>query len=125
MTKRLRILAVEDDADLAYLYESFLGGEGYEVTLARDAGEAVRRLRDPPDVVLLDLMLPGIDGYAVLRRMRADASWRLIPVIVVSATIPPGRQRVAGADAVVRKPFEFDGLLRAIEGVAHRAHVTH
>ncbi|MDE3112316.1 MAG: response regulator transcription factor [Chloroflexota bacterium] len=119
----LRILAIEDDPDLSYLYQSFLAAEGYEVLLARDAHEAVDMLRREPDVVLLDLMLPDVDGYTLLRHMRANAATRSIPVIVVSAAIPPGRHHIRGADAVVHKPFEFDGLLRTIEGVSHQAHV--
>jgi DNA-binding response OmpR family regulator len=125
MRDKMRVLAIEDDRELAYLYESFLAGEGYEVQLARDADEAMQKMRDPPDVVLLDLMLPGTDGYTFLQRMRARADLRRVPVIVVSASLPPGRQRVPGADAVVHKPFEFDGLLRTIEGVSHHTHIAH
>lgn len=119
------VLAIEDDRELAYLYESFLTEEGYKVVLAENADDALRKMRDPPDVVLLDLMLPGTDGYAVLDRMRARPDLRKVPVIVVSASLPPGRQRVAGANAVIHKPFEFDRLLHTIEGVTHRAHVAH
>ncbi len=124
MHPRLRILAVEDDPDLSYLYESFLVGEGYEVLLAHDAGEAIDKLRQHPDVMLLDLMLPGIDGYTFLRHLRASSATRDLPVIIVSAALPPGRQRIRGADAVVHKPFEFDGLLRTIQGVSHQHHLS-
>jgi CheY-like chemotaxis protein len=125
MGQKLKILAIEDDPDLAYLYESFLGGEeGHTVTLARNGAEALRELQTRPDVVLLDLMLPGTDGYSLLRQIREDPRLRGIPVIVVSAAMPPGRQRVSGADAVVHKPFEFDGLVRTIQGVAHHAHAA-
>ncbi len=125
MGKQLRVLAIEDDRELGYLYDSFLAGEGYEVQLARDADEAMKKMRDPPDIVLLDLMLPGTDGYTLLKRMRSRPDLRDVPVIVVSASLPPGRQRVPGADAVVHKPFEFDGLLRTIEGVSHHTHIAH
>lgn len=120
-----RVLAIEDDRELAYLYDSFLTEEGYEVLIAHDADEGLQLLDEHPDVVLLDLMLPGTDGYTVLRRMRARPDLRKVPVIVVSASLPPGRQHVAGADAVVHKPFEFNGLLRTIEGVQHHTHVAH
>lgn len=119
MRDKLRVLAIEDDADLGLLYESFLGAEGHDVKVARDAREGLRLMRDPPDVVLLDLMLPGMDGYDLLREMRGRPDLRKIPVVVVSASLPPGRHRVPGADAVVHKPFEFDGLLRTMEGLAH------
>jgi len=120
-----RILAIEDDAELSYLYQSFLTEEGYEVLLARDAYEALRRLRDPPpDVILLDLMLPGADGYTLLQEMRARPDLRDVPVIVVSASLPPNRYHVAGADAVVQKPFEFDRLLRTIQEVGHHTRIA-
>lgn len=125
MESGLRILAIEDDPALSYLYESLLGAEGYRVSTARDAEQALAGLEDHPDVVLLDLMIPGTDGYTLLRHMRARKDLRDVPVIVVSAAVPPGRERILGANAVMHKPFEFDGLLRAIEGVSHQVHATH
>jgi len=107
------------------LYDSFLSEEGYEVLIAHDADEALRLLDEHPDVVLLDLMLPNTDGYTVLRRMRARPDMRDVAVIVVSASLPPGRQHVTGADAVLHKPFEFNSLLRTIEGATHRTHIAH
>ena len=125
MGERLRILAIEDDPDLSYLYESLLGQEGHRVTTAKNAEQALHRLDEHPDVVLLDLMIPGMDGYTLLRRMRERRDLRDTPVVVVSAAVPPGRTRIAGADDVVAKPFEFDRLLRAVEGAAHRVHASH
>lgn len=119
MRHPLRVLAIEDDPDLLLLYESFLRDEGHQVRCARDARQALRQLRDPPDVVLLDLMLPGMDGYELLRRIRRDPVLKDTPVIVVSATVPPGRHNIPGADAVIHKPFALDGLIRSIEGLAH------
>jgi DNA-binding response OmpR family regulator len=120
MRDKLRVVAIEDDADLGLLYESFLEAEGHKVRVARTAREGLRLMRDPPDVVLLDLMLPGMDGYDLIREMRTQPDLKQIPVVVVSASVPPGRHRIPGADAVVHKPFEFDGLLRTMEGLAHR-----
>ena len=114
-----KVLAVEDDDDLRFLYETFLRTEGLEVVTARDAREGLRLLDEGPDVVLLDLMLPGMDGYEFLEELRRRREHRDTTVIVLSAAIPPGRHRVPGADATIRKPFEFDGLLRAIEGLSH------
>jgi CheY-like chemotaxis protein len=119
MGKHLRVLAIEDDPDLGLLYESFLGAEGHQVEVARDAPEGLRKLERHPDVVLLDLMLPGMDGYDLMRAMRRRPDLKDIPVVVVSASVPPDRHRVPGADALVHKPFEFDGLLRTIEGLTH------
>ncbi len=124
MSDRYRILAVEDDPEIAHLYRSVLAEEGYDVLVACDAREALRLLAAHPDVVLLDLMLPDTDGYSVLRRIRERPDLKGVPVIVVSASLPPGRLRIDGAQAVVRKPFEFQRLIRAIEGVRHQAHVA-
>lgn len=120
MGKHLRVLAIEDDPDLGLLYESFLSAEGHDVDVARDAPEGLRMMERHPDVVLLDLMLPGMDGYDLMRVMHERKDLREIPVVVVSASVPPGRHRIPGADAVIHKPFEFDGLLRTIEGLAHQ-----
>ena len=119
-----RVLAVEDDPDLSYLYDALLSGEGYEVLLAHDADEALEQAKQHPDVIILDLMLPGTNGYVLIRRLRADATTCATPVVIVSAAIPPGRQRIEGADAIVHKPFEFEGLLRTIEQVSHHPHVA-
>jgi CheY-like chemotaxis protein len=120
MGKHLRVLAIEDDPDLGVLYESFLEAEGHQVDVARTAPEALRKLERHPDVVLLDLMLPGMDGYDLMRAMQKRKDLSRIPVIVVSASVPPGRHHIPGANAVVHKPFEFDGLLRTIEGLSHQ-----
>ena len=120
MNGRKRILAVEDDPELAELYRSILGDEGYEVTVAGDAREGLRLMASHPDVILLDLVLPGPDGYSLLRRMREQRELDDLPVVVVSASVPPGRERIAGAQAIVRKPFDFAGLLLAIERVQHQ-----
>jgi CheY-like chemotaxis protein len=119
MAGQLRVLAIEDDPALRLLYRSFLTEEGHEVELAADAREGLRKLDERPDVVILDLMLPGMSGYTFLEQMRERPDMRGVPVVVVSAAVPPGRHRLAGASAVIEKPFEFDGLLRTIEGLAH------
>lgn len=115
---RPRILAVEDDDDLRYLYETFLSSEGFEVVSARHGSEALQKLAEDPDVILLDLVLPGMDGYTFLRELRRHPDKRDTPVIVLSAAVPPSRHKIAGADAFIRKPFDFDSLLHVIEGFA-------
>ncbi len=118
----LRVLAVEDDEDLRAFYRTLLAEEGYEVRVARDGVEALDMLRWAPDLILLDLMLPVMDGYQFLRRLRALPQGAAIPVLVLSAALPPGRDTLAGAQAVMRKPFEFDRLLRTIDMYGHRKH---
>src|SRR5947209_9150311 len=71
----LSVLVVEDDADAAATYAAILGLSGHRPRVARDGGEALRRAaEDPPDVVLLDIALPGLDGYRVAERLRGDCA---------------------------------------------------
>ena len=122
MGGHLRILAVEDDQDLAELYASFLSWEGHDVLLAHDGKEAMRLLRERPDVILLDLRLPDTDGAVLLRRMRGSLATRDVPVIVVSATINGDALIRREADAVISKPFDISELLGTIYRVAQRPH---
>lgn len=128
MAHRLRVLAVEDDRDLRHFYETLLGEAGYEVRTAADGGEALAEIEQRrPDIVLLDLMMPRMDGYRFLQEMRSRPEHRSTPVIVLTAALGRGQHRVAGADALLHKPFDIDGLLRAVEvyghkGGIHRAH---
>ena len=112
-----RILVVEDNADLAAGIEHNLRLEGYEVQLAGDGHAAIDAYRaSRPDLVLLDLMLPGVDGYQVLRTMRGDGA--RTPVIILSARAEEA-DKVLGfrldADQYVTKPF---GILELLERVA-------
>ena len=124
MNGQLRILAIEDDQDLAELYESFLSWEGHDVLLAHNGREALRLLRERPDVILLDLRLPDTDGAVLLHRMRGEQGGRDTPVIVVSATVP-AEARVNEADAVISKPFDISELLGTIYRVTRKPHTTH
>src|SRR5438477_3819179 len=110
MSGHLKILAVEDDRDLGELYESFLSWEGHDVLLAHNGREALRLLRERPDVIILDLRLPDTDGAVLLHRMRGEQGQEHIPVIVVSATVPQ-QERIREADAVLSKPFDISELL--------------
>ncbi len=84
--EREKILVIEDDADIAELMEYNLAREGFVVKVARsgEEGLSLAKLRRP-DIILLDLMLPGIDGLEVCRRLSADRSTRSIPVVIVTA----------------------------------------
>jgi CheY-like chemotaxis protein len=121
MRPRHRVLVIEDDPELLELYRLSLSDEGYEVVATADPEEGLALARRHPDVLLLDLRLPGIDGRTLLRHFRVSGATRDIPVVVVSGSVPEGG--IPGADAVVRKPFEIGGLVRTIERVSHRAHV--
>ena len=111
------VLVVEDGPYIGAMVRAALEDEGYRVHLEASgrAGLAAAR-KQSPSAVLLDLMLPDLDGQDVLRQLKSDPSTAGIPVIVMSAVAgslkPEERLQV---QAVVRKPFELDDLLRAVE----------
>jgi DNA-binding response OmpR family regulator len=116
--KQARILVVDDEPDLVELLRHHLQREHYEVVVANDGeaamAEARRRL---PDLVVLDLMLPGIDGLEVCRRMRADTRTQHIPIIMLTAKGEESDAVIGlaqGADDYVRKPFGVKELLARV-----------
>jgi CheY-like chemotaxis protein len=120
MDRRPRILVVDDDAAISATFESILVGEGYEVRTATDGLAAIDiARREPFDVVLLDLVMPGIDGLVALRRIREVAP--NARVIILSAYIEPDREAEAfrlGAEAVLSKPPDLSKLLRYLGELA-------
>ncbi|HEY8491735.1 MAG TPA: response regulator, partial [Dehalococcoidia bacterium] len=111
-----RILVVDDDPGIRSLLQELLDWEGYRVETAGDGAEGLARIRAaPPDLVLLDLMMPGLDGWEVYRRLRADGP-RGVPVILITAGVLAARARQEFPDApVVGKPFDLDHLLAVIQ----------
>ena len=121
-----RVLVVEDDADIAYLLKFMLGREGFEVEVAADGQQAGARIgKDPvPDAMVLDVMLPHMDGFALLGRVRALDAWRTVPVLMLTAKSREDdivRALDAGANDYVLKPFqpqEVVARLRRLMGAA-------
>ncbi len=107
-----RVLIVEDVADLRDFYAILLREEGYEVACACDGSDALRWLSWDPDVILLDLMMPIMDGYEFYARLR-DLPGQHPPVIVVSA-VAPTRSALPGIHATLPKPFDFVQLLHRV-----------
>lgn len=117
----LKILVVDDEPAMVGALGALLGQAGHRIVAAYDGDEALRRFReDEPDLVLLDLAMPGLDGATVCQRIRETSD---VPVVVVSGE----RDRAAtvelldlGADDYIRKPFRADELLARVRAVARR-----
>jgi DNA-binding response OmpR family regulator len=111
-----RVLVVEDERDVADLVRDVLELEGYATSVALGDTAMREALTFRPDVVLLDLMMPGIDGFEVARLMRENPETRTIPIVVMTAMHDPaGRASQIGAAGYVAKPFDIGELLATIE----------
>jgi DNA-binding response OmpR family regulator len=129
--KSRRILVVEDEPSIAGFVRRGLHFEGYDVDVVADGPGALRVLRDsPPDLLVLDVMVPGVDGVEIARRLRAaEAAERLpsIPILMLTARDAVADRVTglrAGADDYLVKPFDFDELLARIEALLRRVSVT-
>ncbi len=116
---RARVLVVDDEADLVRILQFGLQAIGYEVETASDGQEALKKARETkPDIILLDLMLPKLDGYKVCRLLKFDERYKNIPIIILSARTQEGDQLLAmemGANRFVTKPYDFAEVLSHIE----------
>ena len=110
-----RVLIVDDDDAIREVLRQLLSDEGYETVTASDGAAALQALRRAarPDLVLLDLMMPGITGWSVARSMAADPTLRDIPVIIISAMRPPPPYPATAA-RVLTKPIDLDTLLETV-----------
>ena len=118
-----RILIVEDHPTMREAMRLVLDGQGYTIDEAGDGGTALERIRsDRPDLVFLDLHIPGLDGPEVLRAIRDDAATRDLHVIVVTATGEEGKADALalGADGYVTKPFSPVELLARVRSALAR-----
>jgi two-component system phosphate regulon response regulator PhoB len=121
---RLRILVIEDTRDLVEVLTVALQREGYEIVVAYDGQEGLRKAQSLlPDLILLDVMLPGLSGTEVLRELRAGERTRDVPVIIISARSEETDQVVGfsmGADDYVTKPFSPRVLVQRIKALQRR-----
>ncbi len=120
-----RILIVDDESDNRELLQLVLNWEGFETLTARSGEEALAIAADQPlDLVLLDLMMPGLDGFEVTTRMKRSLITRKIPIVVVSAMnddITRRRVLEVGADEFVGKPIDRSDLCQRVRRVLGRA----
>ncbi len=119
-----RALVVEDDPDIGQLLSHYLQKAGFASDIAITGRDVVQRVRrDRPDVILLDLMLPGLDGLQVCRALRADASTAHIPIIMLTAKGEESDRIVGlelGADDYISKPFSPNEVIARIRALLRR-----
>ena len=116
-----KVLIVEDDPNISELVQMYLEKEGYSTVIANDGGEGVELFRrEKPDLVLLDIMLPVMDGWGVLRTIRQDSQTPVIMLTAKGETNDKVQGLKHGADDYLTKPFEMKELLARIEAVLRR-----
>jgi CheY-like chemotaxis protein len=110
------ILIVEDDTDIREALAQILSDEGYEVLSAPNGKVGLDRLRErKPDLILLDLMMPVMNGWQFREKQRADEQFAAIPVLVISADASAGQEAAAlGAKGFMQKPIELEVLLASV-----------
>ncbi len=114
----IRVVLIEDDADLRRVVQLTLQfGAAWTVKTAPDGPTGIELVKHVlPDIVLVDLMMPGMDGYEVCRRLVSDETTKRIPIVLLTArqNLDPERVRASGARGVITKPFDLDALAPAI-----------
>ena len=120
-----RILAVDDSATILQMITAILEGAGYEVITAADGAEALEKARgESPDLILLDVMLPKLDGYRVCRLLKFDQNYKHIPIVMLTAKAEDASMATGirtGADQYLTKPVEPETLLEAVRTELDRA----
>ena len=115
------VLIVEDDHNIAELLQMYLEKEGYAVTVAEDGGQGLAKYRAiKPDLVLLDVMMPVMDGWAVCKAIRAESQTPIIMLTAKGETDDKVSGLKAGADDYITKPFEMREVLARMEAVLRR-----
>ena len=112
-----KILIVEDDSDFQDIYQLYLQGESFQVLTSLNGKEAMAVLeKETPDLIILDLIMPVMDGDEFYARLRAQEKWKHIPVIIASVNekIPQRITDLGGIAGSLKKPFEIDTLIGKI-----------
>ena len=118
--KKYTILVVDDDPDIVSSTSLILEKSGYDVVVAYTGKEALEAVADKPDLILLDLMLPDIEGYEVADKIKSNPLYKNIPIVILSARGQDIDKYVAakkGAVGYINKPFEVSNLLFTIKDV--------
>ena len=123
MAEKTRILLVDDEPSIVKMVGKRLEEEGFEVLLAMDGQDGLKKAQtESPELIILDLMLPKVNGYEVCTMLKQDSRFQKIPVIMFSAKAQEKDEKLGlscGADAYVRKPFKAQELLDQIKKLLH------
>ena len=124
-----RLLVIDDDPSLLLAVSETLRAEGYEVVTARRGAEAMVRVAENlPDLIISDIRMPGMDGYSLVRNLRASPRSRLIPIVFLTAKDETGDRITGfqiGVDAYITKPFEPEELIAVVKSILERVQRTH
>lgn len=112
------ILLVEDEPGLAKLMTFLLEDEGFEVIVATNGREGLKLLaQQPPELIITDYMMPEMNGAEMIRSIRADAAYDAIPILLMSAALPPDLVRQSLADRFLAKGANLDAILEAVNAL--------
>ena len=122
------VLVVEDDANMQGFLQEVLASEGYSVLTASDGKEALTQaLTRKPDLILLDLVMPNLDGVTFCKAIRADQRTQNVPIVVVTSLNMQAKldeSMAAGADDFIGKPFDVQDLLARVRSMLEVKHIT-
>lgn len=121
-----KVLIVDDEANIVISLEFLMEQAGYTVDIARTGDEALVKIATfAPDLILLDVMLPGMNGFDICQRIRQTPAWRQIKVVMLTAKgreVEITKGLALGADAYITKPFSTKALLAEVEGQLTKVH---
>jgi len=131
MLKKKKVLLIEDDQLMVKLYKTKLDFEGYKVNVATDALAGLKSASsDPPDVILLDIVMPGMDGFEALRRLKENPKTRNIPVLVLSNLSGEGEEvqraiQLGARDFIKKSDYTMKGGVGKVQSALGREKINH
>ena len=124
-----KILVIEDDPNALRFIEYTLEQEGYQVSSAKDGLEGIKKVQDKhPDLIILDIMLPGLDGYEVCRQLRQKPETSLLPILMLSAKARQDDRNIGlkmGADEYLAKPADPSTIVEKVKTLLASTRLTH
>ncbi|MDH4157822.1 MAG: response regulator [candidate division Zixibacteria bacterium] len=113
-----KVLVVDDEPEITEIVETFLSEAGYKVTVENSSNKAIEKARAiKPDVILLDIMMPGVDGYDICQELKRDPEFTTVPIIFLTGkdrNDDMGRSFKSGGDMFIKKPFSCERLLEIV-----------